>query len=190
MAVFRANALLIVMAVSPVLVILPTLQGFHTLIAHSYLPCQSWLASVLPQRHWLIPSMNPSVGHDKAREWNTRFIFCLITWVVMATMIIAGRCLEAVFCLRDAEGVWRLQASPDDECFDTWQRWLQHATGFGGGLLVVVVFPFTLLYQLRRIVRTGRWDVEEEQDRYGNFYAGRVKKKLHALWLCESQQQF
>ena len=35
--------------------------------------------------------------------------YCMLTWLVLATMIIAGRCLEAVYCRQDSSGQWVLQ---------------------------------------------------------------------------------
>ena len=96
-------------------------------------------------------------------------------------MASAGRCMEAVFCLADAEGVIRLQASPDEVCFSSLQMWATHISGVVGVLAVVVFLPWALRRQISRIMKEERWDVPEEQTMFGNFYAG---SKTAWWWWC------
>ena len=75
-AVFFANLLLVIYAVAPVLVIL---GGIIVL-------CRL--------KHWAA----------KELETKVRLVYCSVTWLMLAAMVLSGRCMEAVFCLPDEAG--------------------------------------------------------------------------------------
>ena len=89
--------------------------------------------------------------------------------------------MEALFCLADADGVIRLQASPDEICFAGMEMWASQISGVFGVLAVVVFLPLALRKQIARIIKEDRWDVPEEQEMFGNFYAG---SKTSFWWWC------
>ena len=70
-------------------------------------------------------------------------------------MILSGRCLEAVFCFLDDEGVLRFQAEPDERCFYGWKRWLMHMTALAGVLCVTIFFPYLLWRKIGKVFRRG-----------------------------------
>ena len=106
---------------------------------------------------------NPNTGRKRAKHWKVRFVYCFNQWISLATMVMAGRCLEASFCLPDAEGTWRMQASPDEICFSSMQKWVLHISGMTGVVIFVVLLPALLQKQLLRIKCGDRWEVPDEQ---------------------------
>ena len=108
--VFTENLLLIVFGMLPTVVIPPAIWGYETLITKSLLPFQRQLAVTFPRGQRFMPGR----GSRRARQWFVRFIYCLIIWIVLASMILAGRCLEAVRApLTDAQTHGRTNEQTD-----------------------------------------------------------------------------
>ena len=91
--IFKANATLIFVAVLPIMVILPTLIAFYTLLGSSKLPYQKHLPGNRLDAGswwWLIPCRLPAKARKRAKHWSVRFVYCVCQWVSLATMVLAG----------------------------------------------------------------------------------------------------